>query len=287
MKSERSLVYPVSRSPFLTDRVALLRVAKLAPGFCTVCGSLTVFRIASSNLRETLTCARCRSFNRQRQVADVVCAGLEPSLGIRSLNDLHKVDSLRIYNTEAARAIHNILSSHPGYQCSEFVGPNYRSGETVNGLRHEDLQQLSFGSATFDLVLSGDVFEHVPDPYQAHREVLRVLKPGGRHVFTVPFYQESYRDEVRARANAAGEVEFLVEPLYHSDPVHPEQGSLVYTVFGLEMLLKLDALGFDVRFHRVHNPWHGILGPNGLVFEAIKPETSSQTAVEMATAEAR
>jgi hypothetical protein len=31
------------------------------------------------------------------------------------------------------------------------------------------------------------VFEHIPRPYQAHAELLRILRPGGTHVFTAPF----------------------------------------------------------------------------------------------------
>ena len=31
------------------------------------------------------------------------------------------------------------------------------------------------------------VFVHIPMPYQAHHELFRILKPGGSHVFTVPF----------------------------------------------------------------------------------------------------
>lgn len=31
------------------------------------------------------------------------------------------------------------------------------------------------------------VLSHIPSPYQAHYEVRRILKPGGSHVFTVPF----------------------------------------------------------------------------------------------------
>ena len=37
------------------------------------------------------------------------------------------------------------------------------------------------------LLLLLQVFVHIPMPYQAHHELFRVLKPGGSHVFTVPF----------------------------------------------------------------------------------------------------
>ena len=37
------------------------------------------------------------------------------------------------------------------------------------------------------LLLRLQVFVHIPMPYQAHHELFRILKPGGSHVFTVPF----------------------------------------------------------------------------------------------------
>ena len=49
-------------------------------------------------------------------------------------------------------------------------------------VRHEDLRSLSFPNNSFDLVLSAEVFEHIPEPYKALNEVFRVLKPGGSYV---------------------------------------------------------------------------------------------------------
>ena len=50
----------------------------------------------------------------------------------------------------------------------------------------------------FDLVLTSETLEHVPDPRLALRETLRVLRPGGRHVFTVPL-ESAARRRVRAK----------------------------------------------------------------------------------------
>jgi SAM-dependent methyltransferase len=135
---------------------------------------------------------------------------------------------------------------------------------------HQDLENLSFQDASLDLIISGDVFEHIPDPYQAHRELFRVLRPGGRHVFTVPFIPAALHDDVRARRSGEGDPDLLADPIYHLDPMDPK-GALVYTIFGIEMLVKLEEIGFDPRLHLLHNPWYGILGSHGLVFEAIRP----------------
>ncbi len=47
-------------------------------------------------------------------------------------------------------------------------------------------EQLPFEDNYFDVVLSHEVLEHVDDDRQAIREVLRVLKPGGRLILFVP-----------------------------------------------------------------------------------------------------
>lgn len=48
-------------------------------------------------------------------------------------------------------------------------------------LRHEYL--LPFDSESFDVVTSFGVLEHVPDPYNSMREIMRVLKHGGIFYF--------------------------------------------------------------------------------------------------------
>jgi SAM-dependent methyltransferase len=47
-------------------------------------------------------------------------------------------------------------------------------------------EKLPFACATFDLVLSHEVIEHVQDDRMAVREIVRVLKPGGRLVLFCP-----------------------------------------------------------------------------------------------------
>ncbi len=187
---------------------------------------------------------------------------------IRSLRDLARCD-LQIYNTEHQGAVHEQLRGMATYEASEYFGPEHRPGTSVDGIRHEDLMALSFADSSLDLVLSSDVLEHVPEPYVAHAELHRILKPGGRHVFTVPFHQHAHQDDVRARFDGAGELQYFEDAIYHDDPVRPE-GVLVFTIFGLEMLVRLAELGFATRFYCLWEPWYGIVGPNAIVFEAVK-----------------
>ncbi len=263
-------VYPIPvRHRSLVERLACK--FKRLPGRCNVCGRYSRFKIGSENLRESVHCSRCGSSNRQRQLAARLCHYLSLVLD-RRVHDLASVPRSgcpRIYNTEAQGAIHEQLRGCAGYYCSEYFGPEHDSGSGVDGVRHEDLERLSLPDASFDLVLSSDVFEHIPHPYKAHEEVRRVLKPGGRHIFTVPFAYGGFRDIRFAELGEDGQIVHLREPEYHGDPLRPE-GVLVFTVFSLEMLCRLDEIGFRTVLHELYSPWHGILGAGTLLFEAIR-----------------
>lgn len=52
-----------------------------------------------------------------------------------------------------------------------------------------DGHELPFGDAQFDIVVSTAVFEHLYNPFQAAREIARVLKPGGSLVGSAAFLE--------------------------------------------------------------------------------------------------
>jgi SAM-dependent methyltransferase len=110
-------------------------------------------------------------------------------------------------------------------------------GEVRDGVRCEDLMRLSFADQSFDLVVTSDIFEHVRHPYQAFEEVYRVLHDGGMHIFTVPC-RWPMRERTVSRVDVSGpEDVFVEEPMYHGP-------HLVYNDFGLDLLDRLDAVGF-------------------------------------------
>lgn len=243
-------------------------------GTCPVCGKAATFEGFTDNVRESGTCSVCHSFNRQRQMAYVLRKRLGISLGA----EWSAPAGFTLYNTETTGAVHQALSGKLTYVASEFFGPEHEPGATVDGRRHENLQSLSFGNGSFDVVLSSDVLEHMPDPYRAHREIWRTLRPGGCHIFTVPFSQALERDDVRA-VMKGGQPQLLAPALYHGDPVRPDEGILVWTIFGMEMLSRLEQIGFDLVVHNIHAPELGIVGDWPIVFQATKPSGSMRRMV--------
>jgi SAM-dependent methyltransferase len=261
--------YPIYPQLTLFEKAAL-KTRIPWPARCPVCGELTMITEIGRPLRESCKCVRCKCTNRQRQVAYVVCGVVARLKGIRadSLKDVAQVNDLVVYNTEAGRQIHDQLSTMPGYVCSEYFGDTFSSGDLVEGRMHQNLMSLSFSDRSIDLVISSDVLEHIPEPYRAHREIHRVLKPGGVHVFTVPFYQTEFEDEARTVTDIRGRTVLIKEPLYHGDPMRSE-GALVHKIFSLEMLVNLSKIGFRTNMLSIYKPSAGIVGPNALVFEAV------------------
>ena len=71
---------------------------------------------------------------------------------------------------------------------SQFF-PEVSRGQLKDGQRSENLEALTFPDESFDLIITQDVFEHVLRPAKEFAEIARTLKPGGAHVYTVPYYR--------------------------------------------------------------------------------------------------
>ena len=49
-----------------------------------------------------------------------------------------------------------------------------------------DIDDIPLKSASFDVVLCSEVFEHIPHPEKALKEIVRLMKPGGKLIFSAP-----------------------------------------------------------------------------------------------------
>ena len=133
-----------------------------------------------------------------------------------------------------------------------------------DGYRCEDLGAQTFGDGVFDLVVTQDVFEHVLDPARAFAEVARTLKPGGAHVFTVPWYY--WKATVVRAHHDRGQVVHDHEPQYHGNPIDP-RGSLVVTEWGFDLCEYVRrCCGMHTTVEHLFDPGQGICGEFREVF---------------------
>lgn len=189
-------------------------------GYCPICESDTFFVKTGDWLRDSYLCWKCSSIPRQRAL-------------IVALN-LFYADwkNLTIHESSPSGASSIFIEKNcPQYVSSHFFQDRL-GGEFKNGIRCENLEKMTFEDSSFDLIITQDVFEHIMNPAAALREISRVLKPGGAHVFTMPWYPKLKQTVQRAKM-VNGEIEFLEEPVYHGNPIDTE-GSLVTFDWGLD-----------------------------------------------------
>lgn len=133
------------------------------------------------------------------------------------------------------------VSKRLAQECPRYVPSQFFKdaplGSMVEEYRCENLEQLTFEDAAFDLHITQDVMEHVWHPEQAFAEIARTLKPGGAHLFTVPIENREQPSSPRIHINASGALTYLKPPVYHGNPIDG-QGSLMTMDWG-----------FDIRDH--------------------------------------
>lgn len=117
-------------------------------------------------------------------------------------------------------------------------------------------QPLAFEGGSFDVVVAGELLEHLRDPESVVAQIRRVLRPGGTFVASVP---NAYRLKGRLR--------FLFGRAPESDPTHLQ----MFSPTGVRALLA----GFDEpELHFIAGrlvPLHARLFANDIVFVGRKP----------------
>lgn len=121
-------------------------------------------------------------------------------------------------------------------------------------------EQLPFADASFDAVLSLNVLEHVKDPFQAAREIMRVLKPGGEVFVVAPFLQPLHGYPHHYYNMTAQGLLNLFEPL--QDKQVMRYGAM-HPVFALNWMLTeyANALTGDTREAFLDLPVRALLEP--------------------------
>ena len=194
-------------------------------GFCNICQTKSVFSASNAWFRDHLICGACRSIPRERAIVKVL-VDWYPSY---AKLDIHE-------SSPAQRGASEFLKeSCPTYSTSQYLpGCEFGTTDTVTGFRSENLEALTFDDHTFDLFITQDVMEHIFNPLKACKEIARVLKPGGAHIFSVPIMNKSLPTQRWAALKADGSVDFIMPAEYHGNPVD-DKGSLVTMHYGYDL----------------------------------------------------
>lgn len=208
-------------------------------GKCTICGKSSLFLCLydPAEARNQMSCIFCHSSSRKRHVAkiikDIFCLS-GPFKNITTAG-------ISIYNTENEDIFSRYLAEYEDYYCSSYWPDVLPGTEIRPNVSCQDLQHLSFPDEKFDLVITEDVLEHVRDDGAAFMEIYRVLKPGGRHVFTIPLILD--RPTIIRIDISTGKDVMLLPPEYHGDPIRGQ--ILAYRTYGIDLFAKLEKVGFS------------------------------------------
>lgn len=257
----------------LEDTIPVLNARDFTfQAFCQVCNSDSHFRtsfmyaeenidgsVKRPNWREHLQCEKCNFVTRIRFALNIWLKEFRP----------HR-DS-RIYISEQKTNLYSFLSNnYDNLIGSEFVSQGFTSGEIYEGIRHENLEELSFPSESFDYLLSFDVLEHVYDYKAALKSIHSVLKQGGNAILTFPFKSNLNFNENRA-VMTDRQIVHLLPPEYHGNPMDELNGSFCWRYYGWEILENLKAVGFsDAQVYAGWSPEYAYLGHPQIVVVATK-----------------
>ena len=197
---------------------------------CAFCGPTLFLRPDGNDHPHAVRCARCG-------------VGLvQLSLGWAIRDEVGSLRALDACELSARGPVAAFFRREARSAATSEYFSDVAPGTMHDGMRCEDVQQLTYADASFDLVAHGDVMEHVPDDARAFRELRRVFRPGGRMVFSIPMYDGATTVE-RARLHD-GTIEYLQPPVYHDDPLRPE-GILAFRDYGRDVVERLSDAGFS------------------------------------------
>lgn len=251
------------------SRIAAANWRHHRQGRCVICGHRGLFyAFDADDPKEMLLCLKCRSVSRQRLLARhlLKLQGIENAHSIKSAS--RQLAGLKVLDSSGNGPLSTFSGHSPNWVRGAF---SENPASLAGGLTFVDLQAIPFDEDYFDVVISEDVLEHVPDPARALSEIRRVLRPEGIHLFTVP-YNSLCPTLVRAQL-IDGEVVHHADAAYHWDPEIRSE-CLVFNDFGIDFEDTVRQSGMSFECLRNTNlSSRGLLG-NRSVFLSRKPKTS-------------
>lgn len=118
------------------------------------------------------------------------------------------------------------------YICGDLFTEGYQYPEYVKNINVLD---IPYEENHFDLLICNHVLEHIPDDQKAMKEILRVLKPGGKAILQVPISKNNMKTH---------------EDFSISDPKKREElfGQFDHVrIYGQDYVQRLENVGFCVN----------------------------------------
>lgn len=202
---------------------------------CRCCQRKSIF-VQYAPLDELIICIHCRANLRYEMIAEYI------------RESYNKLDQMEVLELDRASPLRVMLSQAKRYTRSFYDPSVTRGAISSDGAQMEDATNFTFPDRSFDLVVSSDVFEHIPDLEGAFAEVQRVLKPGGAHIFSVPSHEKTKK----LAEIVGGEIHHIVvPPEYHGDN-NASGGILAFWHIGPDLTNFIDLKG--VRLVTVKGP---------------------------------
>jgi SAM-dependent methyltransferase len=94
-----------------------------------------------------------------------------------------------VLDAGAGEAPYKHLLQHANYESADFelVDKPYAKSTYVC-----DLKSIPVEDARYDYIFFNQVMEHLPQPHLVLKELFRVLKPGGKLIYTAPLFYEEH-----------------------------------------------------------------------------------------------
>jgi len=201
----------------------LLRLCRKAVFFgsrryCPVCRSrVRLFKSHGADRRADVRCPVCGSLERFRFMW----------LFLDHRKDLFGSRPLRLLHFAPERVFQDRYRRMPGV---EYISADLNPERAMVQV---DISDIQYPDDTFDIIHCSHVLEHVPDDFQAMRQLYRVLRPGGHAIIMVPITaKETFEDasitDPAGRLRVFGQHDHLRR-------------------YGPDIQQRLSSAGFDVR----------------------------------------
>ena len=205
------------------------------------CNKPTIFTSSHVWFRDNYKCSICGSIPRNRQLIKIINKYFS------------NIATVKVYEAGSCGPSSDYLRNNvTDYTVSQYW-PDIRLGQKNKEVYCQDLESLTWPDETFDLVITQDVMEHVFHPEKTFKEISRVLKPGGHHIFTTPIWENLTKTVQRARMKD-GIVQDLLDPIDHG-------GFLVTFDWSYDILdIIFESSGMVTKVYRDIDPYYGIDG---------------------------